>query len=403
MTVSRTHGRAGTAAPQRPAVDAASHAQTPRPVSTPVRLVRVGWLDLPHWADDDHAASLDALRRTARRVALAGPHKTGALGIRGECFTPALEASLAADGAKGYFEDWFVPYRIRGGELGGPDGGGFVTGFYEPDLEVSADRSAEFAHPIHASPAPLVKNDGTLRADYAWGWRDANGDLREAPDRPTIERDARADGSLTRDWPVLAWARDRVDLFFAHVQGAARLHFPDGVVRRVTYAAKSGHPFTGIGRELVAMGEIAPPVSMGSIRDWLARHPDRLDEVLHRNRSYIFFREAAVDDSALGPVAAAKVPLAPGRSLAVDRLLHTFGTPVHVHAPTLRYEGRAFARLMVAQETGTAIVGAARGDIFTGSGAAAGEVAGAIAHPAAFAVLVPRPARGAEPALATTP
>ena len=370
-----------------------------------VRLRPVSWSDLPGWADDDHAAALRALRRTTRHVAANGPHKTGALGIDGGAFAPAYAAASdvgdGADEARAFFESWFAPHAVEGGALGGPDGTGFVTGFYEPDLAVAEERSGEFAHPIHAPPAPLEKNGGSLAGGQAWGWRTPDG-LAEAPDRASIERDAAACGPLTADWPVIAWARDRIDLFFVHVQGAARLHFADGTVRRVTYAAKSGHPFTGIGRELVAMGELpGGGVTMGTIREWLAAHPTRVDELLRRNRSYIFFREVPVDDPALGPVAAAKVPLQPGRSLAVDRLLHTFGTPVHVSAPTLRYGGEPFARLMVAQETGTAIVGAARGDIFTGSGAAAGEVAGAIAHPARFTVLAPRPAPGAPPGTTT--
>ena len=370
------------------------------PPGPAVRLRPVGWSDLPGWAGDDHAAALAALRRTAAHVVANGAHRTGALGIPGEVFAAAF-AALGEQGAadpRRFLEDWFAPHAVEGDDLGGPDGGGFVTGFYEPDLEVAPVRTAAFAHPIHAPPVQLAKNDGTLRADYAWGWRSGDA-LVEAPDRGTIERDAAAGGPLTADWPVIAWARDRVDLFFVHVQGAARLHFPDGTVRRITYAAKSGHPFTGIGRELVAKGELPEGgVTMGTIRDWLAAHPARVDALLRRNRSYIFFKEAAVDDAALGPVAAAKVPLQPGRSLAVDRLLHTFGTPIHVHAPGLELDGATYSRLMVAQETGTAIVGAARGDIFTGSGGAAGDLAGAIAHAARFTVLVPRPAPGAAPA-----
>ena len=110
------------------------------------------------------------------------------------------------------------------------------------------------------------------------------------------------------------------------------------------------------------------------------------------NRSFIFFREASVEDPALGPVAAAKVPLVPGRSLAVDRLLHTFGTPFYIHAPTLTaFGGRGFRRLMIAQDTGSAIVGPARGDLFAGSGDAAGEVAGGVRHAADFYALLPRP------------
>ena len=127
-----------------------------------------------------------------------------------------------------------------------------------------------------------------------------------------------------------------MDVFFIHVQGAARLDMTDGTTSRVTYAAKSGQRFTGAGRILAELGEIPlEQVTMQSIRAWFNANPDRIDEILRQNRSYIFFREAPVDDPALGPIAAAKVPLTPGRSMAVDRLLHTFGTPFFIDAPSL--------------------------------------------------------------------
>ena len=128
---------------------------------------------------------------------------------------------------------------------------------------------------------------------------------------------------------------------------------------------------------------------MPAIRAWLADHPGEAAEVMNANRSYIFFREAPVDDPALGPIAAAKVPLTPLRSLAVDKALHTFSTPVFITVP--RFPGGTLNRLVVAQDTGSAIVGAARGDFFTGSGDAAGELAGVIRHAADFHVLVPKP------------
>ena len=363
------------------------------------------WDALPGWRGERCAEALAALRRTAAHVAANGPHRTGALArlpgledLEGEAHHAALRAALELpdtlddEAARLFFEAHYEPVRLAGEGLGGPDGQGFVTGFYEPMIRASATRDATYRHAIHAPPPDLVKNDGsgTAPLSFAWAMRTPNG-LAEAPDRGTIEAGTLAGQAPFSDWPVIAWAADRVDLFFAHVQGAARLAMADGAVRRITYAAKTGHPFTGIGAELVAMGELSPDgVTMASIRAWLAAHPERVDEILRRNRSYIFFREAKVDDPALGPVAAARVPLAPGRSLAVDRLLHTFGTPVHVEVEGLNLDGAPFARLMVAQETGTAIVGAARGDIFTGSGEAAGDLAGGIAHGARFTVLVPR-------------
>ena len=209
---------------------------------------------------------------------------------------------------------------------------------------------------------------------------------RRCFDRSEIES-----GALEGQGLEIAWLESRVDAFFIHVQGAARLVMPDGAQKRVTFAAKSGQPFVGVGRILVARGEIPlEKISMQTIRAWLAANPGRADELLWQNRSYIFFREAPVDDPGLGPVAAAKVPLTPGRSVAVDRFLHTFATPFFIHAPDLmRFGGKPFARLMIAQDTGTAIVGAARGDLFAGSGDEAGEIAGPIRNEADFFALFP--------------
>ena len=364
------------------------------------RLVPVGWDALAGWESDDHASALVALKRTARHVLANGPHKTGRLhaelGGSGADFVPALAASINADErfARVFFERWFAPHAVGGSGLGGPDGGGLVTGFYEPTIQASPERGEEYRYPIHAPPPDLRRNDGTLPAardlpaDHAWGI-ERNGRLDPAPDRSAIEAGALLAAAPFRDWPVIAWAADRVDLYFAHIQGAARLLMPDGSVRRVTYAAKSGHPFTGIGSVLRERGALTE-ISMVTIRAWLAAHPDEADAVMRLNRSYIFFREEAVDDPVLGPVAAARVPLHPGRSLAVDRRLHGFGTPIHVHAPALDWDGAPFSRLMIAQETGTAIVGAARGDIFTGSGEAAGDRAGGIVASARFVALLPR-------------
>ncbi len=190
----------------------------------------------------------------------------------------------------------------------------------------------------------------------------------------------------------IAWVADKVDAFFVHVQGAARLKMTDGRLCRVTYAAKSGQRFTGPGKVLSENGEIPlEKVTMQSIRAWFKAHPDRVDEILWQNRSYIFFREAAVDDAGLGPIAAAKVPLTAGRSIAVDRLLHTFGTPFYIDAPSLTaFDAKPFRRLMIAQDTGSAITGPARGDLFAGSGDAAGEIAGVVRNAAEFYALLPR-------------
>lgn len=350
--------------------------------------------DLPGWRSDRMGPAFAAYRRSAEH-ALQKTYRTGSLGIEATAFAKAHAAAREAavlddDAARGFFETWFRPMRVAGDDRSP----GFVTGFYEPEAEASPVRTERFRFPILSRPDDLVDVDEANRPPgfdpyFAFGRATPDGILPYY-DRGEIERGALAGRGLE-----IAWLEDPVDVFFIHVQGAARLKMPDGS-RRITYAAKSGHRFTGPGHVLADLGEIPrAEVTMQSIRAWFRAHPERVDEILWRNRSFIFFRDAPVDDEALGPIAAAKVPLTPGRSIAVDRLLHTFGTPVFVHAPALAAFGAApFARLMIAQDTGSAITGPARGDLFAGSGDVAGEIAGVVRHAADFFVLVPRDMAG---------
>ncbi|MER9390926.1 MULTISPECIES: murein transglycosylase A [unclassified Mesorhizobium] len=326
--------------------------------------------DLPGWNSDDHLPAFEAFRRSAFHV-LNKPYRTGSLGVRFNAFAGAYDEARTVSpanrsAAKAFFERHFAPVQIRSENLG------LVTGFYEPEAEASPVRTDEFTVPLLARPSDLV---------------DIDDGLVEYFDRSEIER-----GALAGQGLEIAWLADKVDVFFIHVQGAARLKMTDGRLCRVTYAAKSGQRFSGPGKILAELGEIRlEKVTMQSIRAWFRAHPDRVDEILWQNRSYIFFREADVDDAALGPIAAAKVPLTPGRSLAVDRLLHTFGTPFYIDAPSLTaFDGKPFRRLMIAQDTGSAITGPARGDLFAGSGDAAGEIAGVVRNAADFYALVPR-------------
>ena len=350
----------------------------------------VSFADLPGWSDDFHPAAYEAFRRSAFQV-LNKPYRTGALDVSFDAFAPAQADSRErplsdAAAARAFFERHFTPALVRP-----EDGGrGLVTGFYEPIVEASPVRTDRFVVPLLARPADLVDVDDANRPagmdPYLAFARSTPDGLVEYHDRAAIER-----GVLSEQGLEIAWLADRVDAFFIHVQGAARLDMTDGTSRRITYVAKSGQRFTGPGRILVNGGAIpAKRVTMQAIRAWFTENPGQIDAILQHNRSYIFFREAPVDDPALGPVAAAKVPLTPGRSVAVDRLLHTFGTPFFIDAPSLKaFEGKAFRRLMIAQDTGSAITGPARGDLFAGSGDAAGEIAGVVNDPADFYALLP--------------
>lgn len=351
--------------------------------------------ELAGWDADDPGPLFAGLKACLQHLRTVKPYKAGSLGLTSADLEPLLEKASSfqpagAAAARAFFEEHCRPFLIsRENERRG-----FVTGFYEPEIEVHAEPDGIWKYPFYRRPSDLVDLDDENRpsgmdVSYVFG-RQENGRILPYPDRQAIDS-----GYLDGHGLEIAWARSKVDVFFVHVQGAARLKYPDGLVQRITYAAKAGHPFSPIGRLLIERGEIDPAtVSMQSIRAWLAGNPAKVDEVLWHNRSYIFFREADVSDSALGPVAAAKVPLIPGRSLAVDRLIHTFGFPFFIRSETLTHmdAGKPFARLMLALDTGSAIVGPARGDIFTGSGDAAGELAGTVRNDADFYILIPKAA-----------
>lgn len=358
-------------------------------------LQSVSFSELPGWEVDDPRPVQVAMADCLRYLQAGKPYKTGALGLTSEDLLPLLQKAAAfvatsAQAMRQFFEAECQPFRICRTD----QTPGFVTAFYEPEIEVADQPDAIYRFPFYRRPDDLIDLDDSNRpADIdpasMFGRKHPEG-IGPYPDRKAIDQ-----GALDGRGLEIAWAKSKVDVFFVHVQGAARLRYLDGRLGRITYAAKAGHPFSGIGGLLMQRGEISQEaMSMQAIRQWLADHPDQVDEVLWHNRSYIFFREAAVDDLNRGPIAAAKVPLVAGRSLAVDRLIHTFGFPFFIHSETLTRlnEGKPFARLMLALDTGSAIVGPARGDIFTGSGDEAGERAGAVRNDADFYILIPKQA-----------
>lgn len=354
--------------------------------SSQARLRPLTFDDLPDWGDDDHAAAFAAFSQGGS-VLSEHPPKTRGLGIDAAAVAAiiakaaAIPADISGGDARRFFEAHFSPALVE------PASGGFFTGYYEPEVAGSLTPTAEFSVPLHRPPGDLVEIEPATLAglDPALRFaRRSGGQYSEHLDRGNVMA-----GGLAGHGLELVYLRDPVDAFFIHVQGAARIALPDGHTMRVTYAAKSGHSYTPIGRVIADRAGIPrETVTMPVIRAWLHENPAEAADVMAANRSYIYFREAPVTDATHGPIAAAKVPLTAGRSLAVDRTLHTFHTPIWIE--TALPSGAAFRHLMVAQDTGSAIVGAARGDIFFGSGDAAGEIAGAMRAPGRMIVLVPR-------------
>lgn len=350
----------------------------------------VRFSSLPGWAQENHAEAFAVFRAACpavvkRRPPLVMGPADGRDLVRTCKMALALPSGLGQAEARAFFERNFHPVRI-----GGP-GGGFLTGYYEPELSGSRTRQGAFRYPLYAPPAgieALPKAANGLGAALTHARQGPDGKLAAMPDRAAIEA-----GALDGQGLELVWLADPVDAFFVHVQGSARIRMEDGSVTRYGFAARNGHPYTAVGKLLIDRGEIArEDMTADRLAAWLKAHPDEAPALMAANRSFIFFREVEGLDPADGPVGALGVPLVAGRNLAVDPKEHPLGVPVYVAAVLPVGEGGAEAplqRLMVAADTGAAIRGPGRADVFFGSGAAAGAAAGALRHPASLYVLVP--------------
>ncbi len=356
-------------------------------------LTPIAFADLRNWEADDHAAALSAFRMSAEAM-LAKPYKERVLSPSIEDMAAvaarAMGASAAAD-PRGFFEDNFAPMRV--------ERDGFLTGFFEPVIRASRERSAAFPVPVLRRPDDLVEVKGTSRPsswpeDIHFGLQTVDG-LTECPDRVAIQ-----DGALDGQGLELAWLADPVDAFFIHVQGAAKLDLDptlsaDDPARfmRITFDGKSGHAYTSLAKLICERDGIMPQdMTADRLADYMRGLGAEIWSLLAQNRSYIFFRQIEGQAASDGPIAAAKVPLQPGRSLAMDRTLHMFGTPVWCETDEpLPEDETPFARLLTMHDTGSAITGPARGDLFVGSGEEAGLTAGRIRHRARFVMLHPTP------------
>ena len=364
--------------------------------------VQISFADLPGWVDDDHLAALKAFTASCPKVqaqaAKAGPGRTPVPpDLVAACVAAlALPVKVKASDARQFFERHFRPHRVLHKAAVG-----LFTGYWEPLLEGSRTRTEKFKTPLHKRPADLVTlvdetKRGTVGSTLTHARQTANGVVAFAT---RAEIDA---GVLDPQKLELLWLADPVDVFFLQIQGSGRIRLTDGTTVRVHYDGKNGHPYTSIGRYLIDKGLLAADkVSMGALARWLRADPARGRQVMQQNASYVFFRELPND--AKGPLGALEIPLTTGRSLAVDPSVHTLGSPIYVSAPTLTHalKGKAYNRLMVAQDVGSAIKGPERGDIYFGSGDKAGRIAGITKHPGHFYALIARKS-AAEPAVAPT-
>jgi peptidoglycan lytic transglycosylase A len=371
----------------------------PAAVAPSLELEPVGFDRLDGWAADDPSAALLALRRscgalrTRAETDPMGPEP--AFGQVGDwlaaCAAADEPAKLAsATAVRTFFETWFQPYRVS--DKGNPVG--LFTGYYEPVLYGSRQSGGRYRVPLHAPPADLLRIDlGRFNPDLAgyaiWG-RVTGGEFVPYYTRAEID-----DGALAGRSLELVWVDDPIAKFFLQIQGSGQVRLDDGSVVRVGYAAQNGRPYRAIGRDLIEIGALRrDQVSLQTIRTWLRAHPADAATIMERNPSYIFFEEhpeLAADD---GPLGSEGVPLTAGRSLAVDRRFLPLGAPVWLDAsaprPDRPEDEAPLRRLMVAQDTGGAIKGVVRGDVFWGAGEPAEAIAGPMQSQGRLALFLPR-------------
>jgi len=360
-------------------------APTPKPPPK-LTLTPARFSDLPGWNNDNSAAALAAFVKSCAELdrradnAAIGP---AALGMTAAAWRKPCAAAHATPNddaaARAFFTAQFTPYLAGNNN----DSDGLFTGYYEPLPHGARQRGGAYQTPLLKRPPDLVMVDlGRFRP--AWhGERTAgrvvSGNLLPYPSRAQIER-----GALDADRLALFWVDNPVDAFFLQVQGSGRVALPDGTQVRLGYDGQNGQPYVAIGKKLVERGALTTDqVSLQSIRAWIKTHPDQATALMNENPSYVFFRELPGN----GPLGSEGIVLTAGRSLAIDRNFIPLGAPVYL---AIDDNTSPLQRLMVAQDTGGAINGPVRGDVFWGFGADAETRAGNMRARGRYYLLLPK-------------
>jgi membrane-bound lytic murein transglycosylase A len=361
----------------------------PAAVSKELRLAPARLADLPGWADDRISEALPALQRSCARIlrspAASSMGPRAVAGVASDWTAPCSALPRQADetALRSWIEAWFTPVQVSAG----PEPEGIFTGYYEVELEGARAPSPHFPVPLYRRPPDLLAaNLGNFADDLAG--RTIFGRVEGDRFVPYSSRAEIEGGALSGQGLELFWVADPIEAFLLHIQGSGRLRLAEGGVTRVGFAAANGHPFYGIGRALTERGLLPKDkASMPEIREWLRAHPVEGREMMQLNRRYIFFREIQGE----GPIGAEGVALTPGRSLAIDTALLPLGAPVWLDTHWPGDPARPLRRLMVAQDTGSAIKGAVRGDFFWGTGEAALAEAGRMKSAGRYWFLLPKP------------
>ena len=379
------------------------------------QLEPVKWSDLDGWASDDHGAAFAAFQASCEpfnRQRQLSDTRAVAVALKDVC-KRVPRTALKGDKARAFFEENFRPVRIA--KLG--ESSGLLTGYYEPIVDGSRMPNPQFNVPLYRRPPDLVvqsqsanqnqKNQAQKsasqnqkkagpapkRASWAFPNRGTVGRLNDKKEfEPYHDRLAIEEGALDGKKLEICYIADPFEAMSIQIQGSARVRLEDGTLLRLNYNGHNGHNYTAVGRILIERNLIPrEEMSMDRIKRWMLANPDQAREVRGTNKSFVFFRITGLNNED-EPVGAQGVHLSPGRSIAVDKT-HVYGTPFFIESELPVDNPRPatkFRRLMVAQDTGSAIIGPARADLYWGAGDDAGKVAGRIRHQGRFVVLMPR-------------
>jgi membrane-bound lytic murein transglycosylase A len=369
-------------APQKPATPSSSETalseKEPTPAGTGLR--PSAFAALPGWAADDQSEAWPALLASCAVLDKKAEWRLA-------CAQARALGRPDAQVARQFFETYFEPYQLVNAD---GTNEGLITGYYEPLLHGARKRGGRYQTPLHRTP------DDMLTIDIANAYPESKGQQlrgRLAGSNKVFAYLPRAEllQSKALVGKEILWVDDPIGAFFLQVQGSGRVQLADtGETVRVAYANQNGWPYKSIGRYLIDKGELrADRASMQGIKAWAAANPSRLQELLNVNPRYVFFKEEKLSDPSVGPKGALGAPLTPERSIAVDPRFIPLGTPVFL-ATTLPNSAAPMRRLVIAQDTGSAIKGAVRADYFWGFGDQAGNQAGRMKQRGAMWVLLPK-------------
>lgn len=336
------------------------------------------WSELPGWEQDRLTETLPALNKSC--------NKLGQSSIQWQSLCQAFNLIDSADEAavRQFYQHWFVPHRLHDHDF---RKNGLITGYYEPLLQGSYSKDNRYRFPLYSRPDDLL----TIKLDQLYPELKGKRLRGRVVGNKVVPYHSRSD--LDKDQLVLKgnellWVDNLTDVFFLHIQGSGRIQLPDGSIVKVGYADQNGHPYRSIGAELIRLEELTrEQVNMFSIREWIRSNNDKAEKLLHSNPSYVFF--VLREDSGTGPIGAMKQPLTAERSVAVDASIIPLGSPVWL-STTLPDSDKNYQRLMFAQDTGGAINGALRADVFWGTGKRAEYLAGMMKQPGKLFVLLPK-------------